>query len=358
LFAYEATLRVPLIVAELGGAARRTVRAAAVGEVSSTSARHIDLAPTILEAVGLPIPGELSGRSLLTAAERRDGSGRTSYFEAMSGVLNRGAAPLAGVLVDREKLIHLPPRERYDRAAEPGERVNLAGRAPDHDRALMQALAGYHAALPGGRVTETPDAVARLRTLGYLSGRGVSGKPRYTERDDPKRLVELETEVHGAVEAAGQGRLDDAVRMYQHALSVRPEFALASRHLAFLRARRGSLGGAIDVPQRAMGAGAGDPEIVTDLAGDVTDAGRPAQAIQLLEPLAADPLVGADTLNTLGIAYAQAGRKDAARQAFERGLAADPSSSIPLENLGLLALERGQLGASRDFFARAIAADP
>ncbi len=58
LFAYEATLHIPLIVAELGGGVRE-----ARGEVSSASVRHVDVLPTLLDAVGQPIPGDLPGRS-------------------------------------------------------------------------------------------------------------------------------------------------------------------------------------------------------------------------------------------------------------------------------------------------------
>jgi arylsulfatase A-like enzyme/Tfp pilus assembly protein PilF len=368
LFAYEATLRVPLIIAELGGEQVRLEADTTMGPnvvsgfsrtaiVSSIAARHVDIVPTVFEAIGQTLPPDLPGRSLLTAAERRDTSGRASYFEAMSGLLNRGAAPLTGILVDRDKLIDLPILERYDLAADPGERVNLAGRAPDRDRALAASLRDYHAVSPGTRVAETPEAIARLRALGYVSG-SAAPKPRYTELDDPKRLVELDAEVHRAMEAAGQGRIADAVRIYQHAIAVRPDFAMAYRHLAFLQARQGHLGDAIDLLQRAVGRGLADRAIVTDLAGYLADAGRSAQAIQLLEPLAGDPQADADTLNTLGIAYAQAGQKDAARRTFERVLRVNPTSSVPLENLGLLALERRDLAAAGDLFARAIAAAP
>ncbi len=96
LFAYESTLRVPLIVAELGGQVRlkpdtttdtpkpdlstRVLSYVASGssrtssEVSSVSARHIDILPTILEAVGQPVPADLPGRSLLTRQERSEGA--------------------------------------------------------------------------------------------------------------------------------------------------------------------------------------------------------------------------------------------------------------------------------------------
>src|ERR1700722_6052488 len=92
----------------------------APGEVSQVSARHVDLLPTVLDAVGQPIPADLPGRTLLPAAERRGGRGRTdaspcrpSYCEAMASRLNRGWAPLQGVLADHQKYIDLPITELY-----------------------------------------------------------------------------------------------------------------------------------------------------------------------------------------------------------------------------------------------------
>src|SRR5262249_37663940 len=109
--------------------------------------------------------------TLLPAAERRAASAaRSSYFEAMNGMLNLGTAPLAGVLVNRDKFIELPLPERYELATDPAERVNVAGRAPDRDRVLEAVLRGYNAPAPGGRVVEAPEAVARLRALGYVAG--------------------------------------------------------------------------------------------------------------------------------------------------------------------------------------------
>ena len=127
------------------------------------------------------------------------------YFEAMSAMLNRGWAPLTGVLVDRDKYIDLPLAERYDLTRDPAERVNRFGRDSERDRALAAALGGFNAAAPGSRHTEDPEAVARLRALGYVTGSALA-KARYTGADDPKTLVELDRAVHGAVEAFGAGR--------------------------------------------------------------------------------------------------------------------------------------------------------
>jgi arylsulfatase A-like enzyme/Flp pilus assembly protein TadD len=378
LFAYEATLRIPLIVAEIGGTQRpqRAQRKpqgsvlarlaglafpdmrAAGGEISSVAARHVDILPTILDAVGQPPAADLPGRSLLPAVERRaTAPARTSYFESMGAMLNRGWAPLSGVLTGRDKFIDLPIPERYDLAADAGERVNLAGRAPERDRILVSTLRAFNAPAPGDRRTEDPDAAARLRALGYVAGSAPS-KARYTEADDPKQLVDLDRAVHDGVEAFGARRFDEAVRIYQGVIAKRPDMAIAYRHLAFVEWQRGNPGGAVAVLQRAMGAGVTQTPIVAQLAGYLADTGHVAESIRLLEPIARTPGADAETLNSLGIAYVRASRRNEAARTFERVLTIDPDSSVPLENLGVMALERGDLAAARGHFERAVRADP
>src|SRR5580765_3395253 len=139
LFAYESTLRVPLIVAEVGNAAGARPPQD-LREVSDQPARHVDIAPTILDALALPVPPELPGHTLRTRADREGGAARASYFEAMESMLDFGFAPLDGVVAGREKYIRLPLPELYDLAADRGEASNLNDRSAERARALAARL--------------------------------------------------------------------------------------------------------------------------------------------------------------------------------------------------------------------------
>jgi arylsulfatase A-like enzyme/tetratricopeptide (TPR) repeat protein len=362
LFAYESTLRVPLIIADEGTNASQTA-----GEVSSVAARHVDLLPTILDATGQSTPSGLAGRTLLPAAERRDGSGggapRTSYFESMAAMLNRGWAPLTGVVANREKYIDLPIPERYDLARDPGEQTNLAGRSPERDRALQANLRTLGAAMPGDRLREDPEAAARLRALGYVSGnppvRGPVGPgARYTEADDPKRLVDIDQAVHRGIQLYTNRQFDAAADEYRQIIARRPDMAIAYRHLAFVEWERGNVRGALDVMQRAVRAGITHEGLLAQFASYLAESGSAAEAIRLIEPVAANRAADADTLNALGIAYARAGRSADATRVFDHELEVNPDSAIPLENLGVLALERGDAATARMRFERAVRVDP
>ncbi|HEY7289839.1 MAG TPA: sulfatase-like hydrolase/transferase [Vicinamibacterales bacterium] len=353
VFAYESTLRVPLIIAELGqnGSTARS-------ETASAPVRHVDLLPTMLDAAGFSVPHDVPGRSLISADARRDVAGApASYFEAMGPNLNDGWAPLAGVLVGRDKYIDLPMPERYDLAADPHETRNLAGQDPSRDRALASRLRELGASASTTRVTEDPAAEAALRALGYVSGRAAP-KARYVDADDPKSLIGIDQSVHRAVDAVAAGRPQEAEGIYEEIIQRRPDMALAYRHLAFLKARRGDLAGATTVLQRATRQGAADRRVLAQLAEYLIDRGQTRQAIELLEPLVEAGPIESDALNTLGIAYAQSGRTADARRIFERGVAEDPTSSVPLENLGMLALGQRDLDAARLRFEEALRVDP
>ena len=371
LFAYESTLRIPLIMTTVhggtlsaqstqstivsAGSARSAFQRDPVGEVSDDPARHVDILPTILDALQITPPPELPGHSLRRKADRRANADRPSYFEAMSPMLDYGWAPLTGVLAGREKFIDAPIAELYDLAVDPNELTNLSGRAAGRRETLASRLREFHAPLPGVSVAEDPEAAKRLRSLGYLSG-GAARKSRYAEADDPKRLVDVDQKMHDAVAADEEGRTAEAIELYRQVLARRPEMMAAARHLAFDYWRTGQMPAAIDTLRIALKRGP-TPGAEIQLGTYLVEIGRAQEALTLLEKAAeADPTL--DALNALGIAYGRTNRAKEALAAFDRGLKIDPENPMIHENIGAIHLDAGQLGAAREEFERAIRANP
>lgn len=358
LFAYEPTLRVPLIIAELGGRDEDDSRASPAGRVSHVPARHVDLAPTVLEAVQLPVPAGLPGRSLLAALRGADDADRPSYFEAMSASLNRGWAPLAGVVVGREKYVDLPIAELYDLVEDPGERSNLIDRRSERTRVLQGFLRQMNAARPAGRMQEAPDTLARLRALGYVSSAAPSRKDAYTEQDDPKRLVEIDRAIHRGIDLFQSDRLREAAEVYRGIIARRPDMAIAYLHLAVLYWELDERRAAIGTLTSALSAGVIDSDIETRLGMYLAEAGAVSQALPLLERIAAARPHDIDALNALGIAYARARQRSRALGAFRAILALDADNAMALQNVGSLHLENGDLASAREAFGRTLAAHP
>jgi len=131
---YEPALRVPLLV-RLPGAPPRRVDA---------PVSHLDVLPTLLEALGLDVPEGLDGESLLpavTEGRAPAGGDERAVFACYSGNPAPGDVRRA-VVTDRYKYVFDPADapELYDLTADPLEMTNLAA-----DPARAGVVADLHA---------------------------------------------------------------------------------------------------------------------------------------------------------------------------------------------------------------------
>ncbi len=350
LFAYESTLRVPLVVW-----APRLFRPHVVGE----PVRHVDLLPTLLDVVGAPVPEGLPGRSLLPLLARRgEGPGRPSYFEALSASLNRRWAPLSGLREGPLKYIDLPLPELYDLEADPAEARNLVASRPQDLERLRGRLAALRADDRGiRRVAESREAVERLRALGYISG-SAEPKAEYTEDDDPKRLVDIDARLTEMLDLFHGGRIDEAVEVGREVLRRRPDTDLAHLQIAYLERARGNLDAAIAAARKAVDLQRTDTESIALLGVYLTEAGRAREAVTLLEPWANGPDADIDVLTGLGMALASTGRPEAALATLARAREEHPRNATVLVNIATVHLLQNGLTRSRQAFEAALDIDP
>jgi len=113
-------------------------------------ASSIDLAPTVLQAAGLPAPPEMQGIDLLDAvavARRKSIHGEIFTHDSQS-LETPGASLRWRWIIDGHTKLIVPhptnepaaPIEMYDLAADPDEAANLAPTRPDEVRALSARL--------------------------------------------------------------------------------------------------------------------------------------------------------------------------------------------------------------------------
>ncbi len=145
---HESSIHIPLIIA--GPGFNRALR---VPELVS----QVDLAPTLLEAAGVPVPASMQGHSVLPLLERRTEGWRNEvYFEMSEFVTGRGlrtpqytyavAAPKKPDWKAVPSAAQYIEYMLYDLAADPYQHVNLAGRteyrtvATDLRRRLLERI--------------------------------------------------------------------------------------------------------------------------------------------------------------------------------------------------------------------------
>jgi len=349
IFAYESTLRVPLIVAEIEGGG-----SVAAGVVIDTPARHVDVLPTVLEAIGAGTDARLPGRSLGPVIASRSGGDRPSYFEAMTANLSRGWAPLRGVIAGREKYIDLPIAELYALDTDPREDNNLSPARHDRVEVLLNTLRGFNVAPPALPGEETAAVRDRLRALGYVGGSAAAPRDRYRDEDDPKRLIDIDALLHRAGDFFQRGRPHEAAALFQEAIKKRPDTADAYRYLAFVYWQSGRPEEAIRTLEEALKHGVSHRDVRVKLGIYLAETGRADRAIGLLEGLAGDDI---EALNALGIAYGQAGRAPDASRTFRRALEIDPTNGLAWQNIGTLELRAGDRGAAESSLRRALSID-
>ena len=110
--------------------------------------RHVDVLPTLLEALGVTMESDLPGSSMLALIGGSTVPDRASYFEALSANINRGWPPLRGAVANREKYIDLPVPELYDLVDDPRETHNSLQIGTDRRGVVRRALEQFKTTRP------------------------------------------------------------------------------------------------------------------------------------------------------------------------------------------------------------------
>jgi Flp pilus assembly protein TadD len=349
LFAYEATLRVPLILTG------PHVPAMTIDAPVS----HAQVAATMLSLTGARTEG-LDGEPLQRVLDGPAAGRRGIYFEAMDANVTRGWAPLAGVVSDRWKYIHLPLPELYDLASDPEESQNLVARETERSTRLVRETAEWQR----GGVASAPrapldaDAAARLRSLGYAAGGPTTARDSFTAADDPKTLLPLHERFMDALDRAGRGDHVNALVQLRAVIDARPDFASAYTAAASLLIGGGNSSDAVNLLEKARARGVASPDLDARLGAALLASASPERAIPVLRRALEGAPDNVDAWNALAVASLQLGRAQDARQALRRALDVSPSTGGLWTNLGLLELRTGRRSDAAAAFRRATELDP
>jgi choline-sulfatase len=313
IFLYHATMHIPLILAGPGVPRGRVVReAVAARRLAATLLRLIPSGRTAA-SFGTPLPG-LPGLP---------SSAPSPIYLMNRNTLNAyGWSPLEGIFDGRFKLIVAPRPELYDLAADPGETRNLLEGSPEQRqpaRKLRRELEAMRGAFKIHSAEEAdPGLESALRSLGYLSGSGASGKGTL----DPKDGVLLLAEHDSALELMRRKSWQPALAKLTELVRRNPE------NIKFL----------LDLGTAQLASRRGDEAIAT-----------------FRRAVEANPR-RADSHRHLAAAYDHLGRREEARQEYELTLALNPQFFEAWLGLVELAEKTGNLAEVRAVLTRALAA--
>jgi len=365
VFVYDSTLSVPLIM-------RMGTRVPAGLRVPHM-VRTLDIAPTLLELVGLEAPAEMEGVSLvpLLAAGPENqpppDPGLECHIESLYGQENYGWSPLFGIRTGREKYIHAPEQEFYRLDLDHDELGNRFRAEPDAAAQLVSAFEALSARLEGGETLSDPEwapaqtVTDKLEQLGYLWAQpSTRGKPDgESVGPDPKIMVRWDarrTEGHKLVRK--EGRIDEGLRILREVAAGDPANAMVWENITEGEIAGGNAEAALAAAERGLAIRPRNPNLNVYKGTLLIQLGRADEAVAHFEGLLESHPLRAAIHYHLGEAHSSAGRKQEAlnhyNEAEKHGMR---TPMVPFQR-GMNLYQAGRHGEAVEAFREAVQLKP
>ena len=348
LFLYDATLRVPFLMAGPGVPGRR---------VATTVARGIDVFPTLLDYAGLPPQRDVEGRSLRPAAEGREMEDAPLYAESLYGEREYGWAPLFAWRTARHKFVLAPRPELYDLEADAREATNRLGEhAAKAEELRLELEAALSQPVRSATAAVDPETAERLEALGYLGGGGTPRTAGVAGRD-PKDGARLLPKLNHGISAA-RTEPERAIRELTAVLAEDPDLVMARRARAVAYEASGRFAEAIAEIRVLEKQGRFSAEDGVTLGDNLRFSGRLEEAERVLERTAKENPRFAQPWLSLAEIHIKRAHNDKAQAAYAHVLSVVPDHIEALRGLGDLALLEGKVDAAAGRYKRILVLDP
>jgi choline-sulfatase len=390
-FVYDATLHVPFIV-------RAPYRDLA-GRRVAQQVRVIDLMPTLLDLVGVPIPPAVQGVSLVElAAGRAPDPGLVAYAESYYPRHHYGWSELKALRDGAFLFVAAPRPELYDLEADPAQRHNLAPERPTtvsrYAAELDAIVARYSAAGAAEKRPQLvdPDTQAQLAALGYIAGPAKVRVEAGGALADPKDKIQLFNLIKEAGADSSEGRIDSALEKIQRVLAADPDILEAHLILGNLYGKRRDWPRAMAAYKAALARDETYLPALFSLAAVYKEVGRTAEAAAgfrrlieldprdnrayfMLAQIHAEQKqfdaalallqravdVGSERAplhNLMAECYIELKRYDEAERELDRALTLNPELPTAHYNLALIREARGDLAGAAEAYERELAIVP
>jgi arylsulfatase A-like enzyme/Tfp pilus assembly protein PilF len=244
-FLYDETIHVPLVI-KLPGAApagKDSATKSSAGTKIDNRVGLVDVLPTILQAVKIPVPPEVQGESLLgmllpnpAPAESAD---RPAYAETDYPQNTYGWSPLRALRTGKYLYIKAPRQELYDQSADPKAEHDLSSASTAVTSTLAAQLDAFRQKTSNSREAPKsavdPEAQAKLAALGYVatdsnaSKAGAEGVK--VQGADPKDKIQIGNLIHRTYLLIEDQRYQEAIPLLRQLIAKEPNTPLAYAQL-------------------------------------------------------------------------------------------------------------------------------
>ncbi len=322
VFLYDETIRVPLLL--------KFPQNQNAGKRVTARARLVDIAPTILEIAGVPIPSQMQGQSLQRIAKAN--SDQPVYSISTFPQQAFGWSALESWRAGKFLYIKAPKLELYDLSADPGATRNLA----QTSKATLETIAGQLEAFDrrfsdagnSGGPELTSSEMQKLASLGYV-GLQKSAAPASTAATgvDPKDGITTANKVLSALSLLNQGKPERAVAILQPVMAAGAKMYLAQFVMGAALASQQQYPQAIEYLRRAIELQPDSTWAHYEMGSSLLKAGDYKTAVVHLEIVSSRLPDFANVHSLLAQAYEHLGRAADAKR--ERSRSAAPRGATP-----------------------------
>ncbi len=356
-FIYDTTLLVPLVIKPpLGsGVTPRRVDA---------PVRTIDIAPTVLQVLGVPPAPSMQGSGLLSLMIGKTTTSVTgaTYCETYyPGEF--GWSVLRALRSGRFKYIDAPKPELYDLTGDPQENHNLyQTKRPIALELKLQfesLVARVTPKEPSRRATASPADVELLASLGYVgTSNPASGESPAQPLPDPKDELSTFKVLFSATEMASKGNCDRAIPLLTRLTQEQPALLLGHLTLAKCELATGKYQSAEAALDSAVRLRPDNLEALFYRGICEFHEGRLDNSLSSLQAVAKSLPDEPYVHFYLGMIYEQRGAGEQALAEFQKCATVDPNFEGAVYKAGFLLAKSGRFADAIVEFKKVVALDP
>ncbi len=283
-----------------------------------------------------------------------------AYSETFYPFSSFGWSPLHALETNRYHYIDAPEPELYDLTADPEEKTNVAPLQPATVAVLKEKLEARLQDHPfmssrGGSSELSPDALEKLRALGYVAYRSpVSAEALAAGLPDPKSKLWEFNSILKAEDALQAGDVERAEELLSPVQQRDPKMYVIPFLLGEAALRKQNWGRAAEQLQRCMELNPNFDSAMTGLARALAKLGRMDEAKNWLKKASSSNPENYRAWYELGLF--EAGSDPAAAQAaYEKAIAIQPNFSPAQRDLGVLLFNHKNYADAVPRFEKAIA---